>query len=624
MPNTVKLSNADARAWRANKAQWVSPEGVVLRAVTPEEEKALFPLVERAKHMGKSSRSQVTAVYRYEDPDTGVISEQPVNMEAVFKVIQTGRQQTDRLLHVFVNGYRYVKGREIIEKRLLATHGECSIHGRNGKRLRVVRDPTAKRPTYAESQRSAPSPEHCHCRGWNGKGDPDRHHQACDWNGKAPPHERALPMTFVVEASVVDSPEPIASLAFEAPNAQRAAPISVGAPAIVRHRPVSSAAPPAPPGVQHNPMVAPVYANAPSPSMLAGGAITESVGPSAVEEVHAPEVCPNACLGGPDGGGWAWPAGRQPVEGHHHPLCQYEKAWARSKGPAEVFWLLDMETNIEVREATTEEVARAEIEFSRSGTRSLMISERIYAVVTRGGDVLTRRVPRHAPVPTLAMAPPVLEELRPAPPPAADPHEARRQQLIADGRLPFIPNGPLPAAAATAAGPQDELARLRARIAILEGRGQGVSNGVMQNAATEPARSQPGVIMGAAEHLRDSRGLIGDQQAGDDIAPGPVKLSEPEPFVDPLKAAQSSRPVTQPPRARPSSGPPPRRRPAPSPPGAPGSENSSHNISPSGEINAAAVAVIAAITTTSESAPSDLNTQNGAGAVTEVSSSPPA
>jgi hypothetical protein len=95
----------------------------------------------------------------------------------------------------------------------------------------------------------------------------------------------------------------------------------------------------------------------------------------------------------------------------------------------------------------------------------------------------------------------------------------------------------------------EEVADLRARLAALEGRTLGqLSVGapavpLPPDALVPialPARQTP--VVHAADHLRDSLGLVGHQQATDDIPPGPVMLTEPEPFVDPLaqRAATSS------------------------------------------------------------------------------------
>ena len=229
MPSSVKLTTAEYRAWRVNKAQWVNPEGYVLRAVTPEEERALFPAVERTKQIGKTQAYNLSVVYKHEDPDTGRETESKTAMEAIVRITPTGRERHNYIADVFVNGCRYVKGREIIEKRMLATHGECNLHGPNGKRLRVIRNPTVRRPTYTESQRVAPHPDNCHCRGWKDRGDPGRHHAACNWNDKAPPHERALPFQPVAEPTMIDSPEPLESLAFD-PNGIRSKPAPVERP----------------------------------------------------------------------------------------------------------------------------------------------------------------------------------------------------------------------------------------------------------------------------------------------------------------------------------------------------------------------------------------------------------
>src|SRR5882672_1580610 len=181
MPRTVKLTSADARAWRENNAQWVSPKGFVLRAVTPEEEKAVFPALEQVKRFKQSGVCSVEAEYKTADAASGAIRVQKVPMEVVVRVIKTGRDANSFLYNLFVNGNQYVKGREVLRSRILEKHGECILQGPNGKQLTVLRDPRVNRPTFAESQRSAPSPERCHSRGFKDNPDVGRHHIACEW-----------------------------------------------------------------------------------------------------------------------------------------------------------------------------------------------------------------------------------------------------------------------------------------------------------------------------------------------------------------------------------------------------------------------------------------------------------
>lgn len=46
-----------------------------------------------------------------------------------------------RVVTVFHGKLRYATGREVLAARLLADHGECVLHGRNGKCISVLRDP---------------------------------------------------------------------------------------------------------------------------------------------------------------------------------------------------------------------------------------------------------------------------------------------------------------------------------------------------------------------------------------------------------------------------------------------------------------------------------------------------
>lgn len=527
MPSNVKLTTAEFRAWRVNKAQWVSPDGYVLRAVTPEEERTLFPAIERTKLVGRTQSYDLTVTYKHEDPETSRVVETQQAMQAIIRITLTGRERHNYVIEVFVNGCRYVKGREIIEKRMLATHGECNLYGPNGKRLRVVRNPALRRPTYSESQRSAPHPDNCHCRGWKNKGDPSRHHAACNWNEKAPPNERALPFEPVVEpTAIVDSPEPIESLAFD-PQSVRNVPAPVDrsrlplppsavlAPGAPRPRVVSGP-------LQRPPTVVepPVYAGVPTALPPEQPLLRSTTPPPApVRGIHGPNDCPEDCRGvKTPGKAWRWPAGRRPERSQHHPLCPYDAGYRRKTRGDQVWMLYDLERQAEVREATVDEVTQSEVELSRSGTRSITIAGKIYAVVQSG-------------------------EEKPAPPPPRPPapqsHAEKRQAALVASRLPTVPMTEEAAATSEAS----LVARLEARIAELEGRTAGQMQVNAPPVSSLPIRLTPSAPVGQpADYLRNDLGLVGNQQATDDIAPGPVLLDEPEAFVDPLARAEEVTP----------------------------------------------------------------------------------
>lgn len=567
MKGHVKLTTAEYRAWRVNKAQWVSPKGVVLRAVTPEEEQALFPIVERVKRSGRTETYPVAAVYKMRGPN-GAIVEQKQTMNVTVRATRTGRDANSFLYDVFVGGNRYIKGREIIAKRMLKRHGECAVFQPNGKRLMVVRDPNITRPTFAESQRSAPHPDHCPCRAFSDRREHGRHHVACEWNSKAPPHEQATPFTQHAPQTFLDSPEPLEALAFDpamgAPGgadrfggqnySRMPEPLPSAAtemPMRSRHMATRSAGAAQPFGpaaaARHPTLGAPVYAAAPEAPV----AIERSTTPNprvGTLEVFSPEECPEDCRGLVNAeAAWAWPSGRRPVRGHHHPLCPHEGPYQQRFSQGRRWVLYDMARRAEVREASADEIARSEVELQRSGTRSVTVSGNIYAVVA------SRSARR---------AEPAVATRQPSAARTAE-YETARQTALEESGLPGIPGQPAAAPSAELRGPandpQSELEYLRMRLAQLEhaetlrqpiGPGA-VDRGYEREAfvQAQPAqRVQPPVawqdaqlvarpIGSPADHLRDSHGLVGHQQAGDDIPRGEVvPLVDPEPFVDPLPA----------------------------------------------------------------------------------------
>ncbi len=598
MPITVKLSSADARAWRSNQAQWVSPDGYVLRPVTPEEEKAIFPAVERVKAVGRSGRVSVEAEYRIQDETTGTISLKKVPMEVMFRVTQTGREKQNFLIDVFVNGNRYVKGREIMEKRYLEKYGnDCILQGQNGKRIKVLRDPNVRRPGFAESQRTSPSPQNCHCRGFKDNPDMGRHHMACEWNTRAPTHERALPTAAAqLPVSVLDSSAPLLSLSF-----------------------------------QSDPMQAPVYAR---PQQPVGVTSTRSPVASLEEELKSPKECDNDCRGFQAGTeGWRWPAGRRAEPNQHHPMCKLEPAWRRHVTAEKRMMLFDLDRRVEVREATSDEIAQGEIEQQRSGITAVKVGSQMYALVEAGKGLTPKVLERTtAKVEGLAREPFIFgkEVQEPSPPEPTGPTAAdigRQSALERSGLPPALASSPIPVhvgppavraapgsptlmgdmpiqppapprgriwaepppppplapppppappqlASVAAVPPLDPWALSSERSPEVdprpvytdpnfvdfdspEGRALARAAIARQNASL-PVFDVEGVPAAVEDPtLRDNRGLVGNQQLTGEIQPGTaVRLTDPEPFVDPMIARRvaQQRTVAAPPSELPKHG----------------------------------------------------------------------
>ena len=59
-------------------------------------------------------------------------------LDCEFEVSIVGKE---RVVTVYTGKLRYSTGREVLAARLLADHGECVLHGRNGKCMAVLRDP---------------------------------------------------------------------------------------------------------------------------------------------------------------------------------------------------------------------------------------------------------------------------------------------------------------------------------------------------------------------------------------------------------------------------------------------------------------------------------------------------
>lgn len=589
MPRTVKLTSADARAWRENRAQWVNPKGYVLRAVTPEEEKAVFPALKRVEQFKQSGKCNVEAVYKVQDPATNQLVEQRVPMEVVVRVTKTGRDANAFLYDLFVNGNRYVKGRDVLRSRILEKHGECILQGPNGKQICVLRDPRVNRPTFGESQRSAPSPDRCHCRGFKDNPEIGRHHAACEWNMKAPPHERALPVNHEYQdRGMLGMVTPIAGMSFLPPEAS-GAPV-MPSPQVLRssdgrqlagvnpsYAQQGGVAAMSGPVVMSGPSSTPSsvpYAQPPAPPGMASDGMSVALAPvpTVATRLEAPLVspdkCENDCRGIASGTkGWAWPPQRRPEPNQHHPLCKHEAAWRTHVSGRKRWMLYDLDRKVELREATVDERARADVELQRNGIRAVTVGDRIYAVVEEGGTPAATRgavAPsgasslaglhvRNSPhqdalrtAPSESVAGPARVVSRPGLPAAsaaaakAEPsiedleRELARRKALAASVLPSVPvdlPGP-PPGADLAAFPEDESGE---PVAGEPSWGDVAEIGEAQPDPGLPVEEPEAHAFGEASGLRNELGLVGLQQHDGSIEKGPVVVHDPEPFVDPLE-----------------------------------------------------------------------------------------
>mgnify|MGYP001612548741 CR=1 FL=1 len=625
MPRTVKLTSADARAWRENRAQWVSPKGFVLRAVTPEEEKAVFPALGQVKRFKQSGHCSVQAIYKTVDPTTGTVREQPVPMEVMVRVTKTGRDENSYLYDLFVNGNRYVKGRDVLRSRILEKHGEAILQGPNGKQICVLRDPTVNRPTFAESQRSAPSPERCHCKGFKDNPDVGRHHIACEWNMKAAPHERALPIQRDgIQRGMMDMVTPITSMRFDAPDVDRSPnipttpvmrtsngmEIHAASGSQMLHGGVASMSVPqviSGPGYSFPQSAGPVPAPGDEEGYEARGSRASGLTPQAsglrtapqpppgVSVAHtpsrtaapplvSPKDCENDCRGLSSGTkGWEMPQGRKAENNQHHPFCKHEAPWRQQVSGQRRWMLYDMDRHVELREATPDERAKAEVELSRSGIRSVQVGEGLYAVVEAGSSPLAQASrgtnltgTRMRPTPSqdalrpansqgAGVAPTVVN--RPAlplpPQPPADEallpkaasemsieelqeliaarqrEQAPIEEMQAETQEPSFDEGVDVELGEPSWGEQAEMADSQQQTAdSFGGNGSGSGSYPEPRAQSlEPSLSLPpgAYIAGELPGLRNELGLVGLQQKPSTIDAGPVRVVDPEPFVDPLE-----------------------------------------------------------------------------------------
>jgi len=142
MPSTiVKLSSSDARAWTHNQPVWLDEDGNVSRPVLRTEQHAISKALERSAKVKQSFRARLPLLAINSTGRRTVSSKRGAPVETIdlaFEVTYIGEK---RVVTVWNDRQRYATGREVLSARLLADHGECVLHGRNGKCIGVLRDP---------------------------------------------------------------------------------------------------------------------------------------------------------------------------------------------------------------------------------------------------------------------------------------------------------------------------------------------------------------------------------------------------------------------------------------------------------------------------------------------------
>lgn len=140
MPNIVKLPSVQARAWYRNAPMWVNPTGHTVRPVTTEEQSTISKAMLRVKRIGKSGRQTLHVLEKIGTDEQGREITQRKPTDAIFEVAKLN-DSGGTTVYVYVDGNRYVTGKELLGAQLLAEHGECVLHGPNGKCVAVLRDP---------------------------------------------------------------------------------------------------------------------------------------------------------------------------------------------------------------------------------------------------------------------------------------------------------------------------------------------------------------------------------------------------------------------------------------------------------------------------------------------------
>lgn len=142
MPSTiVKLSSSDARAWTHNQPVWLDEHGEIARAVSREEQHAISKALEQSTRIKQSFRAELPLLSLNGNGRRTLAARRGIvtpKLDAAFEINFVGEK---RVVTIWNGPRRYATGREVLAARLLADHGECVLHGRNGKCIGVLRDP---------------------------------------------------------------------------------------------------------------------------------------------------------------------------------------------------------------------------------------------------------------------------------------------------------------------------------------------------------------------------------------------------------------------------------------------------------------------------------------------------
>lgn len=253
-------------------------------------------------------------------------------------------------LDPYVDGHRVRLERELMREEIFKREGTCQLRASNGVMLCVLRDPKITRLVAGE-HRNVPHPDRCVCARW--KREPGRHHYLCQNNAKSPPEERGIRMSLADKADA-------------RMMASRAKIVTA---------------------LDNEKLITPPV---PSPSQKLDKTVTVA-GARHQKEMPTPDDC--VCKS------FARTDGKEMTGDSHHPVCEWFEKWAAKHRPEE--WIVDIDTGENLRPATLEEVAEADVSEQRGKSRLINIGTlteggRAYAVLPKVEEEETSDEPRAA------------------------------------------------------------------------------------------------------------------------------------------------------------------------------------------------------------------------------------
>jgi hypothetical protein len=317
--------------------------------VTREEQQAISRVLEKSQRIQSSFRQVVPLLpVKRSGRRLTVSNKQVPTVAFAFEVTFVGHK---RVITVFKDQLRYATGRDVLSARLLADHGECVLHGRNGKCIGVLRDPYVQsRPKLNGSrvQKSRGSEEN-----------ERRERELIDEARGAPPVKKK---PAVVRRAVMPA-APGATLSAPAPIAPFVRP------------PARAEVSPAPRAMATTPPPAPPLR------------VVEPLAPAGTPAAVSPDECPHDCRGRVAGTtGWTLSAEvAPPGDDQHHPFCPHASAWKAASQPStgDELVLYDIELATVMREAEPSEIEEARESEARTQMPNVTVQDRVYAVLPR-------------------------------------------------------------------------------------------------------------------------------------------------------------------------------------------------------------------------------------------------